>query len=227
MIKTGKNSVQVVVGTTVQFVADEFRLICEETDSEDAYEIGVNAAENTDPIIDTDLHPNKRTAAAVSHENTALDDNSIPQEKVHRMVTHHDTIFEKGPSQPGDGFGFDNTKPSQPGDGFGSGNMKPSQQGDGSGSGKTDASLQGNSFDFAITDVSGIHARPAGAISTIAKKYACEILVSANGKSCSAKSITGLMSLGAAEGTVLTVKASGTGAEKALSELYLYMEENL
>ena len=87
--------------------------------------------------------------------------------------------------------------------------------------------IQGDNFDFVITDKSGIHARPAAAIAKIAQKYDCEIRVYANGKNSPAGSIAGLLSLGAAEGTRLSVNASGSSPQKALSELYKYMEENL
>ena len=82
-------------------------------------------------------------------------------------------------------------------------------------------------FEYTITDKTGIHARPAGEIAGIAKKYDCSVTFEANGKSCSAASIVGLMSLGAAEGTRLTVRADGPEGRRALAALYDYMKENL
>ena len=104
----------------------------------------------------------------------------------HRMVTHHDRIFEKPVPV-----------------------------------------IQGGSFAFVITDQSGIHARPAGVIVSIAKKHNCEITIAAGEKTCSAGSLVDLMSLGAAQGTRLEVRAAGPDAEAALNELFTYMKENL
>ena len=82
-------------------------------------------------------------------------------------------------------------------------------------------------FEYILTDKTGIHARPAAAIAAIVKKYDCTVTVEANGKSCDAAGVIGLMSLGAAEGTRLTVRASGPEGRKALAALHDYMKENL
>ncbi len=87
--------------------------------------------------------------------------------------------------------------------------------------------IEGDRFGYVITGKTGIHARPAGEIAAIAKRYDCEITAEANGKSCSAGSVVGLMSLGAAEGTRLTFRASGPEGTQALQALRQYMEENL
>ena len=64
-------------------------------------------------------------------------------------------------------------------------------------------------------------------IADIVKRYDCEVTVSAGDKSASAASVVGLMSLGAQEGTQLTVHADGPDQAQALSALYAYMKENL
>ena len=91
----------------------------------------------------------------------------------------------------------------------------------------SDGLPEGDHFDFVITDKTGIHARPAAGIVEIAKRYNCEITIEANGKTSSAKSITGLMALGATEGTRLSCRVSGQDSEQALRVLYQYMKENL
>ena len=146
VIRPGKNSVQVVIGTSVQFVADELKKQC-----------GSQAATL------------KQTAPGK-----------------HRMVTPQDLIFDV-PESP----------------------------------------VDGDHFTFTVTDQTGIHARPAGEIASIVKQYECEVTVETDGKTCSAKSVAGLMSLGAAEGTQLTFRASGPEGSLALSALWEYMEEKL
>ena len=88
-------------------------------------------------------------------------------------------------------------------------------------------SVDGDRFEWEITDETGIHARPAGMIAGIAKRYACEITVEAGQKSCKAGSVAGLMSLGAVKGTRLIVRADGPDSKEALRELRRYMKENL
>lgn len=87
--------------------------------------------------------------------------------------------------------------------------------------------FEGNSFDYILKDPSGIHARPAGMIASIAGKYCVEITVKAGEKSVLASSMTDLMSLGASGGTKITISADGEDADKALSDLYQYMRDNL
>ena len=146
VIKTGKNALQVVVGTTVQFVAEALSRLCEQPET-------------------------------LAH---------TPSPDAHRRITHNDFIF-----------------------------------------GKPRGTIQGNSFDYTVTQASGIHARPAGAIARIAGKFDCEVTVSAGEKSCSARSVIGLMALGASVGTTLIVRADGADMETALTELYNFLEENL
>ncbi|MBR4344083.1 MAG: HPr family phosphocarrier protein [Lachnospiraceae bacterium] len=90
-----------------------------------------------------------------------------------------------------------------------------------------DINFEGNSFEYVLKDPSGIHARPAGMIASIVKKYCAEITVKAGEKSVSASSMTDLMSLGSSGGTKITISADGEDADKVLSELYQYMRDNL
>ena len=82
-------------------------------------------------------------------------------------------------------------------------------------------------FEYTVTDPVGIHARPAGKLAETARKYRCEIAVSAGGKSASARSPIALMNLGAGQGTVLSVRAEGKDAEAAIQALKAFFQENL
>jgi phosphotransferase system HPr (HPr) family protein len=136
VINTGKNTVQIVIGTSVQFVADEMHRLCESGE--------------------------------------------------HKTITHYDSIFDE-----------------------------------------PDVNITGNSFEYVIKDPTGIHARPAGIIAGIARKYDCKITFSANGKESPADKVTDLMSLGAAHGTRVTVSAEGRDSVQALTELYQYIRKAL
>jgi phosphotransferase system HPr (HPr) family protein len=65
----------------------------------------------------------------------------------------------------------------------------------------------------------GLHARAAAKIVSVASRYDARITVSHNGKTVDAKSIMGLMMLGAARGTEVDVSAEGTDESAALQEL--------
>ena len=153
LIRPGKNALQIVIGPSVQFVADELKTLW-------------NAPAPTG------------TGAGEAIPETPRGE--------HRRVARGDLLF-----------------------------AAPEKE------------MDRDEFEYTITDKTGIHARPAGEIAGIAKKYDCSVTFEANGKSCSAASIVGLMSLGAAEGTRLTVRADGPEGRRALAALYDYMKENL
>ena len=159
VIRMGKNAVQVVVGTSVQFVAEELQKQCAS--------VSAGAEEARD----------EQGASA------SADPKEAAGTRAHRMISHLDDIF-------------------------------------------TDPVTDGG-FDFVMTRAEGIHARPAGAIAKMAAAYDCEITVSADGRTCSARQMTELMALGTSKGTVVHVRAAGNDAASALSALKAYMEENL
>jgi phosphocarrier protein len=72
-----------------------------------------------------------------------------------------------------------------------------------------------------ITHAVGLHARPSVKFTKLAKSFAAEVevAVAANGPWFDAKSIVKVMAAKAPKGTVLYLKASGEGAEQALSAL--------
>ena len=83
------------------------------------------------------------------------------------------------------------------------------------------------SFTYVITDPTGLHARPAGSLAEIVRKYHCRMTASANGKSCSASSPIELLSLGASQGTELQVSAEGADAHAACRAVKAFLEQNL
>ena len=72
---------------------------------------------------------------------------------------------------------------------------------------------------FVVRRELGLHARPAGQFVSIAGRYRCEIEVCRDGEWVSGSSVLSILSLAAAKGTVLKVRASGEGAEEAVAEL--------
>jgi phosphocarrier protein len=65
----------------------------------------------------------------------------------------------------------------------------------------------------------GLHARAAARFVETANRFAAEVTVANGDESVSGKSILGLMMLAAAEGTPLTLTASGPDAEQALDAI--------
>ena len=164
VIRPGKNALQIVIGTTVQFVADELKQLCGPQAAVPAF--GQNDGEKTND------EPKQAVPA--------------PASGTYRRVTPQDLIFGLPAVFPG-----------------------------------------GDSFDYVITDQTGIHARPAGEIVKIVKQYDCKVTAEAGGKTVAADSVIELMSLGAAEGTRITFRASGPDGPQALAALYQYVKENL
>ncbi|MEO8209265.1 MAG: HPr family phosphocarrier protein [bacterium] len=68
-----------------------------------------------------------------------------------------------------------------------------------------------------IVNKAGMHTRPASAIVRIAAKYKADFFISKDGYEVNGKSIIGVMTLAAEEGSTLTLKFEGDD-EKALSE---------
>lgn len=84
-----------------------------------------------------------------------------------------------------------------------------------------------NGFFFTIKDPLGIHSRPAGKLAEIVNTYDCDVTVSANGRSASAKSPLDLMNLGAGQGSTLFIKAEGNQAQEAIQAVKAFLRENL
>ena len=65
----------------------------------------------------------------------------------------------------------------------------------------------------------GMHARAAGKFRNLAAQYQCQIKVIRGRMEADAKSIMGVMAVGASRGTELLLKAYGEDAEQALQAL--------
>lgn len=65
----------------------------------------------------------------------------------------------------------------------------------------------------------GLHARPATLFVQAAQKHKATITVSFNGKTVNAKSLLGLLSLGAAKDAEITIAAEGSDEEDAVNSL--------
>lgn len=65
----------------------------------------------------------------------------------------------------------------------------------------------------------GLHARPASKFVQVANSYKCEIYIEKDNTKINAKSIMGVMILGASKGTKITIIADGLEEEAALKAL--------
>ena len=65
----------------------------------------------------------------------------------------------------------------------------------------------------------GLHARAAAKFVTLAEQYAAEVEVLRDGQAVSARSIMGLMMLGAGKGSTLDLQADGADAAAAIEAL--------
>lgn len=71
----------------------------------------------------------------------------------------------------------------------------------------------------------GMHARPAGAIMRKAAEFSdTQIYLTFNGRKVSAKSITGVLTLGLKAGDVVTVSAEGSNIEGAIDAVCAVLE---
>jgi phosphotransferase system HPr (HPr) family protein len=72
----------------------------------------------------------------------------------------------------------------------------------------------------------GLHARPAALFVKTAKKFRSEIFVTKDTREANAKSILSILTLGANQGAVITVKATGEDEAMALKALQELVESN-
>ncbi|WP_225639136.1 phosphocarrier protein Hpr [Candidatus Profftia sp. (ex Adelges kitamiensis)] len=76
-----------------------------------------------------------------------------------------------------------------------------------------------------ITAPNGLHTRPAAHFVKEAKGFTSEITLTSNSKSASAKSLFKLQTLGLAQGTVVTISATGADEQKAVEYLVKLIAE--
>ena len=65
----------------------------------------------------------------------------------------------------------------------------------------------------------GLHARAATRLVNCASRFASSIALSRDGKSVNGKSIMGVLTLAAAQGSMLTIEADGHDEEQALAAM--------
>jgi phosphocarrier protein HPr len=82
------------------------------------------------------------------------------------------------------------------------------------------------SIQITVENKVGLHARPATVFVQTAQKHKATINVSYNGKIVNAKSLLGLLSLGAAKDAVITIAADGSDEEDALNSLTALVDSN-
>jgi phosphocarrier protein HPr len=74
-----------------------------------------------------------------------------------------------------------------------------------------------------ITLEGDLHARPAGALAVAAAQFASAVSVMAGARTVDAKSVLGVMGLGATSGQQITVSADGPDAEEAVAALIVIL----
>lgn len=72
----------------------------------------------------------------------------------------------------------------------------------------------------------GLHARPAAQFVRTAKQFNSDVKVTHGEREANAKSILGVLTLGANQGAVVTICAEGDDAEQALAALEALIEDN-
>lgn len=75
-----------------------------------------------------------------------------------------------------------------------------------------------------IQNKTGLHARPANQFVSNAKKFKSDIYVEKDLKKANAKSIITILTLGAVQGSQVTVSAEGIDEEEAVNELVSLIE---
>ncbi|TDL80164.1 phosphocarrier protein HPr [Peribacillus frigoritolerans] len=72
---------------------------------------------------------------------------------------------------------------------------------------------------FKVTAESGIHARPATVLVQTASRFDADVNLAYNGKTVNLKSIMGVMSLGIAKDSEITISAAGSDENDAIAAL--------
>jgi phosphocarrier protein len=78
--------------------------------------------------------------------------------------------------------------------------------------------------DVGIINKRGLHARAAAKLVNTAERFSASVDVSKDGQSVSARSIMGLMMLGAAPGSTVRLSAEGFDAKEALDAIAALIE---
>jgi phosphotransferase system HPr (HPr) family protein len=70
-----------------------------------------------------------------------------------------------------------------------------------------------------VARAAGLHARPSLAVAETVRSYQSRVLIRSNKQEADAASVLQLLSLGAAQGSVLTLTAKGPDADQVLEAL--------
>ncbi|MFA7496047.1 MAG: HPr family phosphocarrier protein [Acidithiobacillus sp.] len=73
--------------------------------------------------------------------------------------------------------------------------------------------------DYPIINQLGLHARPSAKFVSLSARYPCAVWLERNGQRVNGKSIMGLMTLAAAQGTVLILETEGEEEEACANAL--------
>lgn len=82
-------------------------------------------------------------------------------------------------------------------------------------------------FNYQITDETGIHARPAGLLVKEVKNYESKITLCVDEKTADATKLLALMSLGAKHGSLVVVQVEGPDEDEAAIKMEKFFQENL
>jgi len=72
----------------------------------------------------------------------------------------------------------------------------------------------------------GLHARPAAMFVQTARRFESDVRVTHDEREANGKSILNVLTLGANQGAVITIRAEGEDAEQALAALEALVEDN-
>ncbi|GIN74166.1 phosphocarrier protein HPr [Bacillus sp. J14TS2] len=78
---------------------------------------------------------------------------------------------------------------------------------------------------FTVTADTGIHARPATVLVQTASRYSSDIQLGFKDKKVNLKSIMGVMSLGIAKDTVITISIDGSDEKEAMAGIEELLEK--
>lgn len=82
-------------------------------------------------------------------------------------------------------------------------------------------------FSYTIKDKTGIHARPAGLISKLAKSFESDVTIEKDGQEINAAKLMMLMSMGVKFGDTVKVTVNGADEDEAFEKIKALFEENL
>lgn len=82
-------------------------------------------------------------------------------------------------------------------------------------------------FNYTITDLEGIHMRPAGELVKVAKQFESKITISKDGKMGDCKKVFTIMSLAVKNGQEVTISVEGPDEEEASKKVKEFLETTM